>query len=540
VALNRTVRSIVAISTMALAIGLTGCTSVENESELIVIGQKSGIQRLDPASVFSTEDQEPIFQAFGSLFNSLPGDLALKPDLAESGEFISPREYEVRLRPGLSFSNGNELTASDVKHSIERTINIDDPNGPQLLLQQLDEVVLVDELTLVFKLLNEFDQTFPYVLSSVAAVVVDEDVFPADRVLTASEIVDAGSFSGPYIIDSFDPDSLVSYKPNPAFQGIWGTPRNSGVLARYYSDNSNLALDMKTGQLDIAMARRALMPSAITDILKDTNIRLVTSEGSVPIFINFRLDTQPYGTSSPNPSEVRSRAIRQAVAHLVDRDEISRIAYGGSVSPSFSYIPKGLVGHSQVLKTLYGDGAGKPSAAKAEAVLRENGINEKVTLRLLYSPERYGGMTDVAVNQLKDQLEKDGLFELQLYTAEWGAFREIRVSESPEYDLFFVQWSPDFGDPDNYLSPLFGPDSWLATGFQSQRVNSLIRKQLSSPSPAERALVIGEIEQILSKELPAIVLGMDGRSALVHQGVQGIDDILDVSFKVRYGFITKN
>jgi len=167
------------------------------------------------------------------------------------------------------------------------------------------------------------------------------------------------------------------------------------------------------------------------------------------------------------------------------------------------------------------------------------GINEKVTLRLLYSPERYGSMTEVLLNQVKDQLEKDGLFELKLSTAEWSAFREIRKTEDPEYDLFLLQWSPDFGDSDNYLSPLFGPDNWLATGFNNSNLNELIRRQLSEVDVAKRDILIKEIEGVISDELPAIVIGMDGRSALVREGVSGVDEILDVTFKVRYGFITK-
>lgn len=538
--LKSRIKFLTILLTAALATTAAGCSPQGVSQEIIVIGQKSGIQRLDPASIYSTEDQEPVFQAFGSLFNSLPSELELKPDLAESGEFISPREFKVVVRDGLRFSNGNTLDASDVKHSIDRMTFIDDVNGPQILLQYLESVELVDSRTLVFKLENDFDQTFPYVLSSVATVIVDEEVFPIDRLLTPDEIIAAGSFSGPYIIDSFDPDSLVSYKPNDNFQGIWGKPKNGGVLARYYADSNNLALDAKTGQLDVAMIRRSLAPSAVTDALAGGGLSLVVSEGSVPVLLSFRLDTQPFGTSSENADEFKARAIRQAVAHLIDRDVLSEVAYGGSLTPAYSVIPKGLVGHSDVLKGIYGDGFGKPSLEKAKETLADAGINEKVTLRLLYSPERYGSMTEVLLNQVKDQLEKDGLFELQLFTSEWSAFREIRKTENPAYDLFLLQWGPDFADSDNYLSPLFGPDNWLATGFTDQEMNSLIKQQLAVTDFGQRDQLIKEIEQIIASWLPAIVIGMDGRSALVKENVSGVDEILDVTFKVRYGFISKS
>lgn len=536
-------KAISRLSTVLLVTTLTGtiagCSSFDSSGQTIVIGQKSGIQRLDPASIYSTEDQEPVFQAFGSLFNSMPGELTLQADLAESGEFVSPREYKVVIRPGLQFSNGNTLDASDVKHSIDRMKVIDDANGPQILLQYLEEIQLVDNQTLIFKLANDYDQTFPYVLSSVATVVVDEEVFPMDRILTPEEIIAGNPFSGPYVVESFDPDSLVSYKVNPNFAGIWGKPQNDAVLARYYADTNNLALDAKTGQLDVTIIRRSLEPVAIQDALAAGNLSLVTSEGSVPVLLSFRLDVQPFGTKSEDADASKARAIRQAVAHLIDRELISEVAYGGSLTPAYSIIPKGLVGNSEILKEKYGDGSGKPSLEKAQRTLLDAGINKKVRLRLLYPPERYGAMTEVLLNQVKDQLEKDGLFELELFTSEWGAFREIRKTEDPGYDLFLLQWGPDFADSDNYLSPLFGPDNWLATGFEDAKVNELIKAQLSAADASERDQLIRQIEGVISEELPAIIIGMDGRAALVREGVLGVDRILDVSFKVRYGFITK-
>ena len=181
------------LAVLPLSIGLlfsmAGCSPAESPSGQIVIGHKASVQRLDPASIFGVDNQEVMFQAFGSLFNAMPGSLELQPDLAESGEFISPREFKVVVRQGLKFSNGNTLDASDVKHSIDRMKVIDDVNGPQVLLQYLQEVQMQDSQTLIFKLANDYDQTFLQVLSSVAAVIVDEEVFPEDRVLDREAII---------------------------------------------------------------------------------------------------------------------------------------------------------------------------------------------------------------------------------------------------------------------------------------------------------------------------------------------------------------
>lgn len=523
----------------ALLVSTAGCSPAESLGDQIVIGQQASVQRLDPASIYGVDNQEVMFQAFGSLFNAMPGSLELQPDLAESGEFISPKEFKVVVREGLRFSNGNTLDASDVKHSIDRMRIIDDVNGPQVLLQYLDEVQIQDSRTVIFKLENEYDQTFVQVLSSVATVIVDEEVFPLDSLLAPEEIIAAGSFSGPYVIESFEPETFVSFRPNPSFQGIWGEPKNDGVIVRYYADSNNLALDAKTGQLDVVLPWRALTPSATRDAISTGDLTQVVSEGSVPVFLSFRLASQPFGSSLESADEDKARAVRQAFAHLIDREVALEAAYAGSLTTAFSVIPKGLLGHSQVFKDKYGNGAGQPSVERARQTLADAGISQKVTIRLLYPPDRYGPMSEVLVNQIKDQVEKDGLFEIVVSTAEWSAFREIRRAETVDYDMFLSHWGPDFADSDNYLSPLFGPGGWLATGFDDPSVNSLIGRQLSARDASERDLLLKELEAILATELPAIILGMDGRSALVKKDIQGLDEILDVTFKVRYGFISR-
>lgn len=56
-------------------------------------------------------------QVYGFLVEPGAEDTTLTPSLAESAEFTAPDEYTVKLKPGLTFANGNELTSSDVKRN---------------------------------------------------------------------------------------------------------------------------------------------------------------------------------------------------------------------------------------------------------------------------------------------------------------------------------------------------------------------------------------------------------------------------------------
>src|SRR5690606_39670358 len=139
-------------------------------------------------------------------------------------EFTSPTEYTVKLKEGLTFANGNELTSSDVKFSFDRQLAIADVNGPSTLLYNLDSTEAVDDTTVVFHLKAGNDQIWPQILSSPAGPIVDEEVFAADAVTSDDDIIAGDAFAGPYTIGSYKFNELVQFKAYDGYQGVLGAP----------------------------------------------------------------------------------------------------------------------------------------------------------------------------------------------------------------------------------------------------------------------------------------------------------------------------
>lgn len=161
------------------ATGTDGATT-SSGSDTILIGTTDKITTIDPAGSYDNGSFAVMNQVYPFLLNTPYGSPDVEPDIAESAEFVSPSEYQVVLKEGLTFANGNALTASDVKFTFDRMVGINDVNGPASLLYNLDSVDVVDDLTVVFNLKSENDQVFPQILSSPAGPIVDEDVFAAD------------------------------------------------------------------------------------------------------------------------------------------------------------------------------------------------------------------------------------------------------------------------------------------------------------------------------------------------------------------------
>jgi peptide/nickel transport system substrate-binding protein/oligopeptide transport system substrate-binding protein len=90
----------------------------------IVITYKDDVATLDPAIGYDWQNWSMIKSLFDGLMDYEPGTTDLKPDLAESYE-ISPdgKTFTFKLRKGVKFHNGREMTAEDVKYSLDRVTN---------------------------------------------------------------------------------------------------------------------------------------------------------------------------------------------------------------------------------------------------------------------------------------------------------------------------------------------------------------------------------------------------------------------------------
>ena len=90
----------------------------------IVITYKDDVATLDPAIGYDWQNWSMIKSLFDGLMDYEPGTTTLRPDLAESYE-ISPdgMTFTFKLRPGVKFHNGREMTAEDVKYSLDRVAN---------------------------------------------------------------------------------------------------------------------------------------------------------------------------------------------------------------------------------------------------------------------------------------------------------------------------------------------------------------------------------------------------------------------------------
>ncbi|MFC7580223.1 ABC transporter substrate-binding protein [Schaalia naturae] len=499
----------------------------------IVIGTTDKVTSLDPAGSYDNGSFAVQVNVFPFLLDAPEGSSDVEPDIAESAEFTSDTDYTVTLKPDLTWANGHALTSSDVKFTFDRQLAINDPNGPASLLSNLDSVEAPDDTTVVFHLKSANDQTFPQVLSSPAGPIVDEEVFDPDALTPAADIVAGNAFGGQYVISTYQENQTILYEPNPNYGGHRDPAANDSVTVSYFADSSNLKLAVQQGDVDVAY--RSLSATDIADLENDDNVTVQTGPGGEIRYIVFNFDTQPYGASAEDADGAKALAVRQAVADLVDRDAIADQVYKGTYTPLYSYVPEGLTGATESLKSLYGDGEGGPDADKAASTLEAAGVETPVALDLQYTPEHYGPSAGDEYALIKQQLEDSGLFTVNLKSTEWVQYSKDRTADV--YPAYQLGWFPDYSDADNYLTPFFLEGGFLANHYDNPDVDELIRQQQVEGDADKRAELIGEIQDKVAADLSTVPLLQGAQVAVTGTDVQGVN--LDASFKFFYAPITK-
>ncbi|MRJ99978.1 peptide ABC transporter substrate-binding protein [Aeromicrobium sp. S22] len=537
--------AIVAVTAMA-GVALAACGSGKSSDDSssgsgVLVGTTDKVVSIDPAGSYDNGSMTVQTQVYQYLLNFPAGSTELTPDAAESCDFDTPTTYVCTIKPGLKFANGNDLTASDVAFSFKRVVDIADPSGPSSLLGAMKSVEATDDKTVTFTLNAPNDQTFPQILVTSAGPIVDEDTYPADKVLDDDAAVKANGFSGPYTISKYSKNQLAEFKVNPDYTGTYGKPKTETVTMKYYAKPENLKLDIKNKDIDVAF--RSLTPTDIADLEKADGLNVVTGAGGELRYITFNLKTMPGDTKE------QKQAIRQAMASSIDRAELASQVYKDTFTPAYSMVPEGQAGATEAFKDAYGDAPDKAAATK---ILEDAGVKTPVTIKLQYNPDHYGSSSDQEYNAVKRQLEASGLFKVDLQSTEWVTYSEEYNADA--YPVFQLGWFPDFPDADNYLSPFLAPYDTEkkkngnftnshyndeATEFADPTMTKLLDDERTDGDKASREATLKQIQDRLATEVPYLPLLTGSQVAVGVNGVKGLEDTLDASFKFRFTSLSK-
>ncbi|WP_282204158.1 ABC transporter substrate-binding protein [Kitasatospora fiedleri] len=528
----------------AVLVSATACTSAKaggsasggGAASVLTIGTTDQIVSLDPAGSWDAGSGTIADEVYSPLLSAKNGTSDVSPNLATDVKLTAPTQYTATLKPGLKFANGHDLTSSDVKFSFDRQLRIADKNGPSSLLYNLASVAAPDPTTVVFTLKSANDSLFPQVLSTGAGFVLDEEVFPADKVLDDDAVVKGKPWDGPYGITSYAKNSLVAFEANSAYRGQLGTPKTAQVRLKYYTDPNNLKLDVQQGGIDAVY--RTLPTADLQDLSGKKDVTVHTGSGNGIRYLVFDFKTQPYGSATGQADPAKALAVRQAVAHSVDRAQLASQVYKNTFEPLYTSVPDGITGATPSFKKLYGDKNGGPSKDAAAAVLAAAGVSTPVDLHLQYNTDHYGSSSADEYALIKTQLEATGLFKVDLQSTAWSQYGKDRVADL--YPLYQLGWYADYLDADNYVGSFFSHDSWVNSGYDDPAVQALIKQEETETDPAARTRQIEQVQDATAAQVPLLPLLQGSTAIVTRAGVQGVPERLNSAYRFRWAELSKS
>ena len=227
------------------------------------------------------------------------------------------------------------------------------------------------------------------------------------------------------------------------------------------------------------------------------------------------------------------KAIRQAVAQLIDREAIAQDAYDGTVEPAYSIVPPGFGGQKDSFKEKYGE----PSVDKAKQILDDAGVKTPVDITLGYTPTHYGPNAVDEATELASQMEESGLFTVKTEDAEWEEYQNLYKENA--YDLFILGWYPDILDADNYLTPFLRDGGFYANNYSDPQVNKMLDSELAETDEAAREDILMKLQDQVAEDVPLIPSWNGQNVAVANSSMQGVLDTLDPTYIFRFWMISK-
>ncbi len=295
-----------------LVLALTACGSAAGpaaEPQVLTIGQDLEARTLDPHGDIATLVTNYHRHMFNTLVRrSNDEKLELEGDLALSWENVDPVTWEFKLREGVKFHDGSELTAEDIKWNYDRMTDAELSLHVTGFVKTIDRVEVVDPLTIRIITL-EPDPVLPVRLTS--GYIIPKKVF---------EEVGAESFglnpvgSGPFKFIEWVKDERLVMEANPDY---WeGPPQVDRLVFKPIPEVTTRMSALKTGDVDIV---NKVPIQEINAIKAESNLDVLTISGGRVVFYGFDTFHPPFDDVT----------LRQAINYAVDVESILENVLGG-------------------------------------------------------------------------------------------------------------------------------------------------------------------------------------------------------------------
>jgi peptide/nickel transport system substrate-binding protein len=444
----------------------------------LIVGADVNPVGLDPALTTAFSSVAIYEQLYSSLLTLDYTSNKVKPDLAESWTQVDPNTLELKLRQGVKFHSGRELTADDVKYTWDRlldpklTVPLNNYLGPGAAAQVVDKYTV--------RLRN--DPVYAPLLSIIAdrrpTAIIDRDVVEKN-----GDLQNADAGSGPFKLVEYTPDVRVVLEKN----------------GDYYEKDLPILDRIEFRMIPDEQARIAAIRASEVDltVLKDPkNARLLRDEPNITLN-----DVPSLWRSTPIINEQHKPLddvrVRQALCYATDRQEIINTVLLGDGVPTGPIPPSEAEWAIPINADNFPTYQYNPD--KARQLLKDagaDGLKIGIQAAPAYAP-------DIPTSQvLQDQWKRVGI-DLQLQQMEWAAV--LKAQQEGTFDLN-ITFNTNRPDPDTYLS--VGHSKFVQNWghYSNPQMDTLIEKGRTTTELATRKQIYADVQRLFATEVPSLYL----------------------------------
>ncbi len=460
---------------------LAACGGNEEEAAATTAAAESAVR--GGRAVFATVDKpvnmDPAdaqlyssMQVYQNIFHKLvnvDADFEFIPGLASKWTQEDDKTWTLDLVDNAVFHNGEPFTADDVKFSFERLP--EHANG--IFVNAWKETEVLDPHRVRFHL----SQPYGAVLATLAAIgdMVNE------KAVTAADPKLNPVGTGPYQMTEWIKDDHITlerwdkfFKPDK--------PYLDEVVFRAIGDESVRLTGLQTGELDWIQRVPA---QRVSELESASDISSSPGKPYLPDMVMFNCSKPPFNDPK----------VRQAVAWLIDRDEIVNLVWFGTAVAATEAVSPPNPWHSG--ENPY---EGGPDPDKAKALLKEAG-QENLQITFAGQPQV---ATQVRTGEvLRSQLAKGGIdMRIQNYEpAQW--FEQLATKK---YDLTSTYWSATLDPVHLYLPVGYSKSPWNFPANKNARIDAALEKFAYTTDEAARKSAYPEVVMAVAEDAPIIFL----------------------------------
>lgn len=469
------------------------------------------IRNLDAAIAF--DGASHVFLQF--LYDTLVSydiDGNIVPDLAESYQVSEDGlRYSFTLRPNIRFHDGEELTASDIKRSLERTLHHQTPcpvpsfyahikgyeafhdgkpgqDGEPVFTDDLEGVVVTGRYSLDIEL-SEPDATFLPVMTLPFSAPVCKDAGSTYTREWGSHPCGTGAFK----LEVWEPGREVRLKRHDGYFRP-GLPYLDGMEWALMMPPLTQRFKFETGELDYI---REMRHSDLVRYTNDPAWKPYGQWGYSKAIMGIFMNTQLYPFDNAE--------LRRAVAAAIDWEEVAALRQGQLVRAT-QMVPPAVPGHDPSFEGQRHDTQKalehmKNAGYAYDPATGQGGLPEVV---------RYIGNADgfdtQAAQVIQQRLANIGI-RMSIKIVSWPTFLAT-TSRRGAAQMGYAGWSLDYPDPSSFFDPTLSSDAIQeeetqnAAFFVNEELDELLRKARRELNPDRRATMYRRAEEIVRDDAP--------------------------------------